>query len=236
MWSPLRTKLIRKKPMRHRPKGTTMTTDQLISLLVADLKPVDPGRLSRVLLIALGAGAAAAFAAMFLVFGLHPEMFNAKYLDFQLAKLAFTSSVIATAAVFLARFARPGAEGRSLVVFVPLPFLAIAAFASAALASAHWSTWGSMIFGKTWLTCIFSIPVLAIAPFMAVVLALRTGAPTDLTRAGAVAGLVAGGLSAMACSLPCLDDSLPAIAVWYGLTIAICGTLSAKLGPSLLRW
>ena len=26
------------------------------------------------------------------------------------------------------------------------------------------------------------------------------------------------------------------IAVWYGLTIGICTTFGAKLGPSLLRW
>jgi hypothetical protein len=139
-----------------------MTTDQLIGLLVADLVPVDPGRLSRVLLTALLAGAAATFGAMLLLFDLPPETFSTRYLDFQLAKLAFTSSVVATAAVLLDRFARPGAEGRSLVVFAPLPFLAIAAFALAALASAKWTMWGSMILGNTWLTCIISIPVLAI--------------------------------------------------------------------------
>jgi hypothetical protein len=213
-----------------------VTTNQLISLLAADLKPVDSGRVSRALLVALGVGAAAVFGATSLVFGLRLEMSSSRYLDFQLAKLAFTSSVVVTAAIFLARFARPGADGRSLAVFVPLPFVAIATFASAELALAHWSTWGAMIFGKTWLTCIFSIPSLAIGPFIAVVWALRTGAPTDLTGAGAVAGLVAGGLSAMACSLPCLDESFPAIAVWYGLPIAVCGTAGAKLGPSLLRW
>lgn len=220
--------------MSHRPEDTT--TDQLINLLVADLEPVDLTRPLRALLVALGAGAAAAFGAMLLIFGWRPEIISAAYLDFQLIKLAFTSSVTATAAVLLARLARPGAEDRSLPMFVWAPFLAMAAFASAALASAQWSTWGVMIFGNSWLTCLFSIPILAIAPFMAVVRALRIGAPTDLTRAGAVAGLVAGGLGAMACSLACPDDSLPAIAVWYGLTITICGSLGARLGPSLLRW
>jgi hypothetical protein len=213
-----------------------MTTDQLIGLLVADLVPADPRHLSRVLLTALVVSAAATFGVMLLFFDLPPETFSARYLDFQLAKLAFTSSVVATAAVFHGRFARPGADRRSLVVLAPLPFFAIAAFASVALMSAEWSMWGSMILGKTWLTCVIFIPALAIIPFIAVVWALRAGAPTDQSCAGAVAGLLAGGLSAMACSLPCPDDSLPAIAAWYGLTIAICGALGAKLGPSLLRW
>jgi hypothetical protein len=55
-------------------------------------------------------------------------------------------------------------------------------------------------------------PLLAIVPFMAIVWALRARAPTDLASAGADAGLVAAGLSAMACSLPCLDDSYPSMA------------------------
>jgi len=34
-------------------------------------------------------------------------------------------------------------------------------------------------------------------------------APTDLTRTGALAGLVAGGISATAYAFHCMDDSLP---------------------------
>ncbi|MBX9826975.1 MAG: DUF1109 domain-containing protein [Xanthobacteraceae bacterium] len=213
-----------------------MTTDQLISLLVADLKPVDRGRISRALIIAMVAGAVAAFGTMFLLLGPRPEIFAGENSGFLVTKLLFTSGVVATAAVFLPRLARPGADERGVLVLVFFPFIVMAAIASAALVSAHWSTWGNMVIGKTWLTCLFSVPFLAIAPFGAVVLALRIGAPTARADAGAIAGLVAGGWGAMACSLPCLDDSLPSIAVWYGLTIGMCATLGAKLGPSLLRW
>jgi hypothetical protein len=189
-----------------------------------------------VLIIALVAGAAAAFAAMFLILGARPETLDSRYLNFLLAKLAFTSSVVATAAAFLPRLARPNVVGRSFLLFVSLPFIVIAVVAAAALVSNHWSTWGSMVVGRTWQTCLLFIPLLAIVPFMAIVWALRAGAPTDLASAGAAAGLVAAGLSAMACSLPCLDDSYPSIALWYGLMIGICAGLAAKLGPSLLRW
>jgi hypothetical protein len=59
-----------------------MTTDQLISLLVADLKPVDRGRISRALIIAMVAGAAAAFGTMFLLLGPRPEIFAGENSDF----------------------------------------------------------------------------------------------------------------------------------------------------------
>jgi hypothetical protein len=213
-----------------------MTTDQLIELLTADLKPVDRGRISRALIMALAIGAAAAFGAMFLFLKPRQEMFDSRNLNYLLAKLLFTLGVVASAAMFLPRFARPGAEGRSFLAFISLPFVAIMALAAVALASSHWSTWGGMIVGKEWLTCVFSIPLFAIVPFAAVVWALRIGAPTDRTRAGATAGLVAGGLSAAACALPCADDSFLTIALWYGLTIGICTSFGARLGPRLLRW
>jgi len=65
---------------------------------------------------------------------------------------------------------------------------------------------------------------------------VRQAAPTDLARAGALAGLVAGGVSATAYALHCTDDSLPFVALWYGGTIALCTIAGAALGPRLLRW
>ena len=231
------TEVIRGNRCATDSKGAVMTTEQLIKLLVADLEPVDCGRIARALVMAMVAGAAATFGVMFLLLGPHPKTFGRR--EFQLLSDEADVSplgVVAMAAVFLPQIARPGAVGRNFLVFVSLPFLAIAALASEALASAHWSMWGNMIVGSTWLACLFTIPFLAIAPFLALVWALRVGAPTALIRAGAAAGLVAGGLSAMACSLPCLDHSFPSIAVWYGLPIVICAIVGAKLGPSLLRW
>jgi len=65
---------------------------------------------------------------------------------------------------------------------------------------------------------------------------LRKGAPTNLRRAGAIAGLVAGALGATAYAFHCPDDSVPFIAIWYGTLVALCGAIGAMLGPRLLRW
>ncbi len=217
-------------------KVKAMTTDQLISLLVADLKPVDRRRILRSVVIALAIGTAAAFGVMLLIFGPRPEMLDARNLDFLLIKLLFAFGVVVTAAIFLPRLARPGAKMRSAPVLIFIPFVAIAATAAVALGSAHFSAWTGMIVEKDSLTCLPSILLLAVLPFTALIWALRSGAPTDQTHAGEIAGLVAGGLGALACTFPCVDGSLPSIALWYGLPIGICATFGTKLGPTLLRW
>jgi hypothetical protein len=93
-----------------------------------------------------------------------------------------------------------------------------------------------MVLGDEWLECLLSIPIIAIVPFAVTILAVRRAAPTDLVRTGAVAGLVAGSVSAMAYALHCTDDSLLFVAVWYGGTIVLCTLAGAALGPRLLRW
>jgi hypothetical protein len=213
-----------------------MRTDHLIALLVADLKSVDRARVSRAPILASLIGAAAAFAAMLLALGPHPEVFAAQSLGFLSIKLLFTLSTVATAGAFLPQFARPGAEGHGFLLVVCLPFAAIGILAAVPLAATDWGGWSGMIFAKGWLTCLLYIPHFALAPFAAVVCGLRAGAPTELPQAGAAAGLVAGGLSATACAFSCPDESIPAVAVWYGATIVACASIGARLGPRLLQW
>jgi hypothetical protein len=69
-----------------------------------------------------------------------------------------------------------------------------------------------------------------------VIWALRKGAPTRLKLSGAVAGIVAGGLGAADYALGCKSDTIPFIAIWYGLAIALCAAIGALFGPRLLRW
>jgi hypothetical protein len=213
-----------------------MTTDQLIELLIADLTPVARRRILCTMILAFALGTAAAFGAMLLIFNPRPEWLSGRSLDTLLVKILFASGVAAIAAVFLPQLARPQARMRSLPKIVYAPFAAVAASATVALASSHWSGWAGMIVGRDWMTCVFMIPVLSIMPFAFLIWALRTGASTDPKHAGELAGLVAGGLAALACAFPCVDGALPSIALWYSFSIVICATVGAKLGPSLLRW
>jgi hypothetical protein len=93
-----------------------------------------------------------------------------------------------------------------------------------------------MILGTEWVTCLFCIPLFAVVPFALLIWAVRKGAPTNLKRAGAIAGLVAGALGATAYAFHCPDDSLPFMAIWYGEMVVLCAWIGARLGPWLLRW
>ncbi len=117
-----------------------------------------------------------------------------------------------------------------------LLFLAAMIIAAISLATAPRSHWETMVFGSYWLECLIAIPTVAVVPFAAIMSAVRRAAPTDLVRTGALAGLVAGGVSATAYALHCMDDLLPFIALWYGGTIVLCTVTGAVLGPKLLRW
>jgi len=236
MLTPLTTDASKLETICDHSKAKPMTTDQLITLLAADLKPVDLRRILWAVIVALVIGTAAAFGVMLLIFGSRPEMPGLSNPDLLVIKLLFAFAVVMTGAKVLPRMARPGTETRSFPALIFTPFVAIAAAAVVVLGSAHFSSWIGMIVGKDSLTCLLSIPLLAILPFTALTWALTIGAPTDRTRAGEIAGLVAGGLGALACAFPCADGSLPSIALWYSLPIGICATFGAMLGPRLLRW
>ena len=213
-----------------------MTTEQLIQLLAADLTPVSRRRVLVAVIVALAIGTVAAFGAMLVMFHPQPELQGGRSLATLVAKVLFASGVAATAAVFLPQLARPEVRMRGLPGVVFIPFVAVAAVAIVALATSHWSVWYGMIVGRDWVTCLFSIPLLAAMPFGCLIWALRAGAPTDPLHAGVIAGLVAGGLGALACAFPCVDGALPSIALWYSLPIAIFAAVGAKLGPRVLRW
>jgi len=215
-----------------------MRTDRLIDVLSTNLEPVKRGRLWKALLWALVVGSVAAFVVMLATVGVRSDFAGATHQIFMALKLLFTLSLIGTGAVFLIKSMRPGQGSRKLfqLVFVPFLVAGSAGLVALALAAARSESCTMMMMGMRWQTCLLCIPLFAIIPFLALIWALRQGAPTNLTRAGAVAGLVAGALGATAYAFHCGDDSLPFIAIWYGGSIALCTFIGAMLGPKLLRW
>jgi hypothetical protein len=213
-----------------------MKTDDLVEVLSARIDPVDLNAVSRRIAIAVAAGSVLAVAVILIGFGPRAGLSTIGAWTFLILKIAFAAAVVATAATYLVRLSRPCAALRHGTLIVILPFLMIVALASVSLGSAPVSHWDRMVAGDEWLECLVSIPIIAIVPFALTMWAVRRAAPTDLRLAGAIAGLVAGGISAVAYALHCTDDSLPFVAVWYGGTIVMCTLAGAVLGPRLLRW
>jgi hypothetical protein len=213
-----------------------MKTDDLVALLSTNLEPVDRGSVVRTLCAALAAGSIVPLGITLVGLGVRPDLMTARALIFLAMKLSFAVGIVSLALVYLTRLARPGGERGTSSILVALPFAAVALLAAISLGLAPSSHWDKMIVGDEWLECLLSIPIIATVPFAVSILALRRAAPTNLVRTGAFAGLIAGGVSAMAYALHCTDDSLPFVAVWYGGTIVLCTLAGAALGPRLLRW
>jgi hypothetical protein len=213
-----------------------MKTDELVALLSTNLEPVDRRSIARTLYVALAAGSIVALGLSLVGLGVRSDLTTAHAFIFLVMKLAFAFGIVGLALVYLAKLARPGGERKTPSLLVIMPFLVIVVLAGISLALAPSSHWERMILGDQWLECLISIPIIAIVPFAATIWAMRRAAPTNLVRAGTFAGLVAGGVSAIAYALHCTDDSLPFVAVWYGGTIVLCTLAGAALGPRLLRW
>jgi hypothetical protein len=213
-----------------------MRTNQFIDLLSSDAEPVRRGIVGKAFALALVIGAAAAFVLMLVTVGPRAGIFEGAGSTFLIVKLFFTLSLIGLGTLFLVAAAYPGRNPRRRLAFITLPFLAIASLGLGAILLATPMARQDMIFGPEWLSCLVWIPLFAIAPFGALTWALRMAAPTELRRTGAVAGLVAGALGATAYAFHCPGDSIPFIAIWYGLPILFWTLLGAILGPRLLRW
>ena len=213
-----------------------MKTDELITTLSAGVEPVNRRWVSRSVGIALVVGMAAAIGVTCGVLGIRADLASPRALIFLLLKLAFALATAAAASVYLARLARPGGDRTVSPGLAALPLVAILVLAGVSLGQAPSSHWDRMVMGDQWLECLISIPIIAIVPFAVVIWAVRQAAPTNLVRAGAFSGLVAGGVSAMGYALHCTDDSLPFVALWYGGTIVLCTLAGALLGPRLLQW
>lgn len=213
-----------------------MKTDQLIDMLSANVEPVKRGQLGKTLAWALVIGGASSFCVMLATVGLRTEAVGGFHIGFLALKVLFMLSLIAIGTALLVKLIRPGQDGRKLFRLIVLPFLAVGVTGIVALALQPSAAWDRMILGTEWVSCLFCIPLFAIAPFALLIWALRKGAPTDLKRTGAIAGLVAGALGATAYAFHCADDSLPFMAIWYGAMVVFCAWIGARLGPRLLRW
>ena len=213
-----------------------MKTDDLIDVLSTNVEAVDTRRVVLYVLVGILIGGAIAILLTVLALGIRSDLRNTSSLVFMFAKATFGIAVVGAATAYLVKLIRPGGEFRFSLLDTTLPFIAIMTIASINLASAPPSHWESMLMGDEWLECIVSIPAIAIVPFAVIMWAVRQAAPTDLFRTGALAGLVAGGVSAAAYALHCTDDTMPFVALWYGSTIVMCTLAGAMLGPRLLRW
>ena len=211
-----------------------MKTDELVAALVAD--HADRGRaFVRPLPLALLAGGFVSIVLFFVALGFRPDLAAAfKTWRFDL-KLSMVLLAPVLAFGLCRALSRPVAEPHPARRLLPLAVLAVVAVA-VEMASVPASSWGTRLVGTNAPICLAAIPILAIAPLAALLMALRTAAPASPALAGAAAGLLAATLGAAIYAFHCFDDSPFFVVTWYVLASLPLIGVGAAVGPRLLRW
>lgn len=213
-----------------------MKTDALVELLSTQVEPVKATHLRRTLLLSLAVGIGITVCLMLALFGIPAYAFGAADLGIQAISFLFTLSLVVIGAGFLVSVARPGEPGRKGVLLMGLVFLILLSAGLIALTLSPRAAWDAMLFSPQWRMCLICIPLFALAPFAALIWALRRAAPTHPALTGATAGMIAAasGAAIFSCCIP--GSSLPFVTVWYGGTILLCALAGAVMGPWFLRW
>lgn len=212
-----------------------MKTDDLIHAIAEDATPAGLHPQRRLALALTGAVAAAA-VLFWLLLGPRGDALASLAEPRFVLKFAVALGLASAAIGLVLRLIRPGAAPglwRSALLLAPGLLLIGIAGELLALPADGWMT---ALVGVNSRVCLTYIPLMGLAPLGLILLALRSGAPTRPALTGAVAGLIAGGISAAFYAAHCPDDSPLFIATWYVLAIAMLMALGALLGRRLLRW
>jgi hypothetical protein len=211
-----------------------MNTQKLIGALSADVTPGAPP--SRMLTGASLAGVAVTSTLFFILLGARPDFMPAMHSWRFVFKFVVTLALAASTALLVARAARPeSARGPADVMLYLAPVLLLSAVIAELIAMPQ-ADWMPRLIGHNARICMFFIPLLSFGPLVMLLFASRTAAPASPSRAGALAGLMAGGLGAAFYAAHCPDDSPLFVAVWYSIAIAFVTVVGAALGRRMLRW
>jgi hypothetical protein len=153
-----------------------------------------------------------------------------------LFKFVVTLTLAMTALMLGFRLARPGVatkwSERALLI---APMLLVGGVLIELLTVSA-SFWSAKLIGSNFKLSLIFIPLLAAPLLAAGLLALRHGAPSRPSFAGAVAGLMAGGFGAALYAANSTDDSPLFVATWYSLAVIAVAIIGALLGRKVLRW
>lgn len=212
-----------------------MRTEELIGALVADLTATRT-TFRQIFAGAVVLGTVIAAGFFFAFIGLRPDFDHALESARFPLKFLFTLALLTTATGLLSRLAVPGVSAGGWASALLAPPIALAVAVAAELLVLPGAAWWPNLVGSNARLCLMLIPLLSIGPLACLLIALRQGAPSEPGLAGAVAGLVAGGVAATLYASNCTDDSPLFVATWYTLAIVVVSSAGYALGSCLLKW
>jgi hypothetical protein len=212
-----------------------LKTDDLIAALAKDQAARSP-KPRTALVCAIVAGAVIAAILFMATLSHRPDIAEAAGTYRFLFKLVFALTLSASAIGLVFQVFRPEAPpGRWLWLIALAPGMLLAA-ALAELLVMPSSTWMPRMIGISPLFCLFVICLLSIGPLLALLAALRYGAPSNPGLAGALAGLASGGIAAAVFVIHCPNDSPLFVITWYSLAIGLVTLVGYFAGRRWLAW
>ena len=148
-----------------------------------------------------------------------------------LVKWGFSISVLLLSATALWIVGRPGRRSKLSVMAIFVPFVLVGALLVLELSMAQ-----PVFPGDTWRQCLASMLILSPIAFVGAIFGARWLAPTNLRRAGLVAGMFGSAVAMTAYAPFCPERGMAYMAVFYVLPMLSMGALGWLLGPKLLRW
>lgn len=212
-----------------------MRTEDLIKALDADARSQSMP-LGKAWWLAVVIAVLIAATVFLMTIGPRPDIMPAMHTMRFMSKFVFTLALAASAFALIRALSMPGAAtGRSMRWLLAAPLLVAIAVALELLVVPE-AEWGKRLVGSNMMICMSFIPLIGIGPLAVFLGMLRYGAPTRPVLAGAVAGLLAGGLAATFYAAHCFDDSPLFVATWYTIAIAFLTGLGALGGRFFVRW
>jgi hypothetical protein len=212
-----------------------MKTSELIEALAADPAPRDISPRWGVV-VALVVGVAVSAALFMAMVGPRSDIGSAAHtLRFDL-KFVYTLALTLPSALLCLHILRPDARPGVLALILAAPLLLLAGGVIVELMVVPRELWGARLIGTNAVHCLTIIPPLSIPPLMALIYAMRAGAPQSPTLAGALAGAAAAGIAATFYASNCPDDSPLFVASWYPLSTLLVVAVGAMAGNRFLRW
>ncbi|RVD24286.1 NrsF family protein, partial [Mesorhizobium sp. M4B.F.Ca.ET.017.02.2.1] len=172
-----------------------MRTEDLIKALDADVRS-NAMPLGSAWRMAVAVAAVVAAAVFWLTIGPRPDLMVAMHTMRFLSKFVFTIALGVSAFGLIRALSSPGAPTARATAWMALAPALVGVAVILELFAVPRAEWGTRLVGSNMMICMAFIPLIGLGPLAVFLWVLRHGAPTRPVLAGAVAGLLAGGLSA----------------------------------------
>ena len=212
-----------------------MDTSELIRTLATDTRrPATP--VSTAWWWAAGLAIALAAATFFAMLGPRPDIATAAETYRFLFKFLVMITLAASAFGCARALSRPGETWRKTIPCLAVAPALVVMAVVVELFTLPSDTWSATMVGTNSIVCLTYISLIGIGPLAIFLRTLHYNAPTRPALAGAVAGLLAGGIAATFYAAQCTDDSSLFIATWYTIAITGLGILGAVGANRFARW